>query len=232
MTTACISYEEWLPRWVARLSKTEDIIHVPSTATAIITPLQMHIWWNLLANYPNQRVASFFISGLTYGFRIGYFSDTRLKSAKRNLPCALDHPEVVDQYLAEELSYNRLAGPYHINWASHMHISRFGVIPKHHQPNKWRLIIDLSHPAKHSVNDGIPKPLCSLSYITIDSAISCILNLGQGALLAKIDIKHAFRLLPVHPADHHLLAMRWKDSIFIDACHPFDCDQHPNSSTS
>lgn len=227
MTRACISYEEWLPRWAAHLSRTEDIIHVPSTATAITTPLQTHIWQQLLANYPNQRLASFFISGLTNGFRIGYFSDTRLSSAKRNLPCALDHPEVVDQYLAEELSYNRLAGPYHINWASHMHISRFGVIPKHHQPNKWRLIIDLSHPTKQSVNDGIPKSLCSLSYITIDSAISHILNLGQGTLLAKIDIKQAFRLLPVHPADRHLLAMRWKDSIFIDTCLPFGLRSAP-----
>ena len=52
-----------------------------------------------------------------------------------------------------------------------------------------------------------PKNLCSLTYITIDSAIQGIMQLGQGTLLAKIDIKSAFWLLPVHPADRHLLAM-------------------------
>ena len=86
------------------------------------------------------------------------------------------------------------------------HISHFGIIPKRNTPNKWRLIVDLSHRSGHSVNDGIPKSLCSLSYVTVDTAISHILSIGPGAPLAKINIEHAFRLLPVHPANHHLLA--------------------------
>ena len=61
--------------------------------------------------------------------------------------------------------------------------------------------MDLSYPAGHSVNDGIPKALCGLSYITIDNAIQKMLELGPNTLLAKIDIKNAFRILPVHPAD-------------------------------
>ena len=101
------------------------------------------------------------------------------------------------------------------------HISRFGVIPKRHTPNMWRLIINLSHPAGHSVNDDIPKSLCSLSYVTVDTAIWHILNTGTGTLLSKIDIKHTFRLLPIHPADRHLLAMSWKGDLFIDTCLPF-----------
>ena len=80
---------------------------------------------------------------------------------------------------------------------------------------------DLSHPTGHSINDGIPKPLCSLSYITVDSAIAEIMKLGRGTLLAKVDIKSAFCLLPVHPADRHLLAMNWNAHIFIDTCLPF-----------
>ena len=108
-----------------------------------------------------------------------------------------------------------------------MHISRFGVIPKTHQPNKWRLIIDLSHPQGHSVNDNIPKMLCSLSYITVDDAIEKILELGPHTLLTKVDIKSAFRLLPVHPADRSLLAMQWDNSIYIDGCLPFGLRSAP-----
>ena len=58
-------------------------------------------------------------------------------------------------------------------------------------------------------------------YITIDDAITKILTLGPGALIAKIDIRNAFRMVPVHPADRHLLAMRWRNGIFIDTCLPF-----------
>ena len=98
---------------------------------------------------------------------------------------------------------------------SSCHISRFGVIPKGHQPNKWRLIVDLSFPKGHSINDGIPKHLCSLKYISIDDAVQEILAHGRGAILAKIDIKSAFRLIPVHPSDRHLLGMNWNNALYI-----------------
>jgi len=45
--------------------------------------------------------------------------------------------------------------------------------------------------------------------------------------LAKIEIKHAFRLLPVHPVDRHLLAMRWRDQIFVDTYLPFGLRSAP-----
>ena len=66
---------------------------------------------------------------------------------------------------------NRLAGPFQKELLPEAHINRFGVIPTKHQPGKWRLIVDLSHPSGHSVNDGIPKPLCSLTYIAVDLCI-------------------------------------------------------------
>ena len=108
-----------------------------------------------------------------------------------------------------------------------VHLSRFGVIPKSHQPNKWRLIVDLSYPRGKSVNSSIPKELSSMTYITIDDAISEVLSRGPGTLLAKIDVRSAFRLVPVHPADRHLLAMEWKSGIFIDTCLPFGLRSSP-----
>ena len=87
--------------------------------------------------------------------------------------------------------------------------------------------MDLSHPTRHSVNDGIPKDLCSLTNILVDSAIEQIMALGRGTLLAKIDIKSAFRLLPVHPADCHLLAMKWSKQLYIDTCLPFGLRSAP-----
>ena len=87
--------------------------------------------------------------------------------------------------------------------------------------------MDLSHPTGHSVNDGIPKDLCGLTYITIDTAIEHILTTGPGSLLAKIDIKNAFQLLPVHPANRHMLAMKWNDQLYIDTCLPFGLHSAP-----
>ena len=82
-----------------------------------------------------------------------------------------------------------------------------GVIPKAHQPDRWRFIVDLSSPRAASVNDGIAPNLCSLSYVSIDVAARKICELGTGAMMAKLDIQSAYRHIPVHPDDRHLLGI-------------------------
>ena len=74
------------------------------------------------------------------------------------------------------------------------------MIPKRHQANKWRLIVDLSSPKGGSVNDGVDRSLCSFDYIAVTDIGDVVLGLGRGALLAKSDIRHAYRQVPVHPA--------------------------------
>ena len=192
----------------------------------IQTSLSKAAWQHHLQDHPHQDLVKFFLDSISNGFRIG-FSGTNLQSAKKNLKSATDHPEVVDIYLQHELSLGRMSVPYPTSTYPDMHISRFGVIPKNHQPDKWRLITDLSYPTGHSINDGIPSALCSLSYVTIDDAILKILRSGKGTILAKIDIKSAFRLLPVHPQDRHLLAMSWKGEVYIDHCIPFGLRSAP-----
>ena len=82
------------------------------------------------------------------------------------------------------------------------------------------------------MNDGIAKDLCSLQYPTIDQAIGHIIKLGKGALLAKIDIKQAYRNIPVHPDDRHLLGMMWENEIYIDLVLPFGLRSAPKIFTS
>jgi hypothetical protein len=37
----------------------------------------------------------------------------------------------------------------------------------------------------------------------VDDAIAIIKKLGRGCFLAKTDIKSAFRIIPIRPADYH-----------------------------
>ena len=102
-----------------------------------------------------------------------------------------------------------------------IHCSAFGVIPKKHKPNKWRLIVDLSAPEGHSINDGISKELASLSYVSVDDVVACALKEGKGALLAKMDVKQAYRNIPVHPSDRACLGMSWEGMVYVDTVLPF-----------
>lgn len=76
----------------------------------------------------------------------------------------------------------------------------FGVVPKKYQPDKWCLITDQPSPKGFSVNDAIHPSLCSLSYISVNQVEALAMQLDYGALLAKIDVKSAYHLIPVHPS--------------------------------
>ena len=66
---------------------------------------------------------------------------------------------------------------------------------------EWRLIIDLSHPEGGNTNGGISEARSALSYVTIQDAAKAAVLFGEGALLAKVDVKSAYRNIPVHPED-------------------------------
>ena len=135
---------------------------------------------------------------------------------------ALLHTKVVTDYLKKELSLGRMLGPSPPGFSTpELHINRFGIIPKGHETGRWRLITDLSFPPERSVNDGVDAVLCSLVYTSVDRVAEVAAFLGPGALLAKVDIESAYRLIPVHPEDRPLQAMRWNDQIYIDPMLPF-----------
>ena len=106
-------------------------------------------------------------------------------------------------------------------------INRFGVIPKGHTPGKWRLILDLCFPEGESVNDGISPDDCSLRYLKIEEVAQALLKAGPITEMAKIDIQSAYRIVPVHPADRHLLGMSWQDKVYVDAVLPFGLRSAP-----
>ena len=121
----------------------------------------------------------------------------------------------------EERELGRIIGLLEPALAQKVHTSPFGVIPKRHSPGKWRLILDLSNPSGSSINDGINPELCSLSFISVNDVARVVGILGRGTMLAKTDIKSAYRIIPVHPADRLLLGMEWQGNIFIDTRLPF-----------
>ena len=140
---------------------------------------------------------------------------------------ATRNPDPVQKYVDNELTERRIIGPFAPTEAADIHVSRFGVIPKRHQPGKWRLILDLSSPEGKSVNDGIDRERCSLQYESVDDAARILMGLGRGAQMAKIDIAHAYRNVPVHPTDRYLLGMQWKNEIYVDTALPFGLRSAP-----
>ena len=169
---------------------------LPRQLREIVTPLQVVEWERALSKHPDQEFAAYIINRIRNGFGVGFDRRNASRSAKRNIISAERNPEVVDKYLQKEQGASRVVS---IGDADGVHVSRFGVIPKPHQPGKWRLIVDLSHPKGASINDGIDPALCSLTYMSVDEAVERAVSKGQGALLAKIDIASAYSHHPSAP---------------------------------
>ena len=70
------------------------------------------------------------------------------------------------------------------------------------------------------MNDGIRKADAAVSYVTVQNFCEKILNLGQGAMPCKFDIKAAYRHVPVHPDDRYLLGFKWQGDTYGDLTLP------------
>lgn len=206
---------------------------VPEEVNIVSTPLVVSEWRRCLSNHPDREFVDYILRGLEEGFRLGFnYAECTPVSAKSNMQSATGRPVVIDNYLAKEVGLGRVVGPLIQDQFPEVHVSRFGLVPKNHQPDKWRLIVDLSHPAGASVNDGIDPELCSLQYTSVAEAVQQVLALGPGAQMAKFDVESAYRNIPVHPEDRRLLGMSWKEQLYVDTALPFGLRSAPKIFSS
>ena len=178
---------------------------------------------SLLKGYPTD-VSSFLINGFSHGFRLGYRHHSP-SGPIRNNTSALSNPDAVSASILKELQRGHTAGPFLTPPLRNMHCSPLGSAQK--KDGSLRIILDLSFPQGSSVNDGIPIESCRVRYTPFDTAVSMVRAVGTGCFMAKVDIKHAFRLCPVHPDDWHLLGYNWRDRWYYDVRLPFGSRSSP-----
>ena len=217
----------YIPTLLPRLLSTTTRRHNSGTAGSINPARHTDSWVVLLAEHPDRAFAGYVTQGLREGFRIGFRWDSPLASATRDMHSTRLWPAAISGYIADELSKGRMLGPLPLTWRPRLQVNRFGLIPKGRNTGKYRLITDLSFPQGRSVNDGITAALTSLSYITVDSVTHMAQCLGQGSLLAKMDIEAAYRLVPVHPQDRMLQAVEWEGRLYVDPMLPFGLRSTP-----
>ena len=181
-----------------------------------------------IVNAPDLKKVRYVLEGIKFGFSTGFEPDrVYLKTARSNMKSAVDHPDIIDAYIANEVALGRMAGPFVVPPYHNVQCSPFGVVPKKRQAGKWRLILDLSSPEGHSVNDGISREQFSLKYVSVETAIAILMEVGPGALMAKFDIECAYRNIPIIPQERYLLGMSWRDQFYVDLALPFDLRSAP-----
>ncbi len=161
----------------------------------------------------------YIISGFKFGFRIGY-EGTPNNQVHKNATSVRDNLTATRLLVQKEVTLGRFAGPFHAPPFPNFQTSPLSIKPKK-SPGKFRLVLDLSAPYDStSINHNIDPEWSSVHYTSIMDAVEILLTLGRGSFMAKTDIEAAFRIVPVHPNDYHLLCFSLDGYFYYDKCLP------------
>lgn len=156
---------------------------------------------------------------LQYGADIGH-TGPLASSFRPNNSSATSHACAVSEAIRTEVERGHAAGPFPDVPFRPFKCNPLGARLK--PDGSVRLILDLSQPAGESVNDYIDRETYSLQYISMDQAIAALYTAGpRRCLMAKADIRHAFRLMPVRPDQWWLLGYCWEGQYYFDVRLPF-----------
>jgi len=198
----------------------------PPLPTDPVTPLQWQMFQQLLREHPDRDMVRALIQELQVGVRIGYKGPRDQFRPAPNLPILPEHDAFIDEEIAKEVRAGRRFGPYDQPPFPNLIVSPIGVVTKK-LSSKLRMIHHLSWPRAASANsDSINEHIGTEDSETVlqsfDDAIHMLANIplsqpAKAILLAKIDVKSAYRLVPVHADDHHCLGMMWRGKYYYDS---------------
>ena len=191
--------------------------------------VDIHCLVFFLVNHPHHKFCNFVLQGLSAGFHIDYqCNGPPLCSRGGNHSSSqVGCQKVVSAYIQEEIEAGRMVNPVSGTVLDHIHCSQVGLVPKGQGSGRWRMIVDLSLPPRSSVNDSILEDDCSVKYSSVDNAVQLITMLGRHTVFITIDLKSAYRFVPIHPADRHLLGIRWEGNVYVDQALPFGLRSAP-----
>ena len=100
-------------------------------------------------------------------------------------------------------------------------LSPLNTVPKH-DTDERRIILDLSFPKGHAVNDFISKDeylqgKVDLVYPKVDDLVDLVKLKGQGCYLFKKDLKKEFRQICIDPLDYSKVGFKFKGKLYFDS---------------
>jgi hypothetical protein len=192
---------------------------------SVVTPLKWQAFQQLMKEHPDQKLVSELVHDLQFGVRVGYQGPRDQFRPSPNLPIEPEHESFIDDEIRKEVEAGRRMGPFDSPPFPNLMVSPIGVVTKK-LSTKLRMIHHLSWPRSvsadsDSINEHISQEDSATTLQSFDDAVAMLANIppqlrAKLIWLCKIDIKAAYRLVPVHPDDWHLLGMQWRGKYYYD----------------
>ena len=190
-----------------------------------LTPLNLTRWTYLLKqiSYPCALSARI-LEGIERGADIGFVGVRERPAAERscvNSASVRDDARaeaLVNAIIVADVASGKKAGPFDEEPFPHFCCSPIGAVPK--GESGVRVIHNLSYPfGGNSINYNIEDEYAPLG--RLDDACRYIRTLGAGCYLVKIDVKAAYKLVPVRFEDWPLIGFMWRGQYYYERTLPF-----------
>jgi len=176
------------------------------------SPLIREAWDSFLADYPDHEFVSGLLNIIDVGASIGH-SGPPISQSCKNLRSAIDHPDIISKEINSLLSEGRIHGPFVEPPLPNFRCSPLGTATHKRDP-KRRVFNHYSWPDASSVNSQTADQEGSIQYDPFTSAAAALKESGRGSLLAKLDLKDAYRHIPVRSTDWNLLGFHWMGKFY------------------
>ncbi len=133
---------------------------------------------------------------------------------------------MIHDYIRSQVERGFKVGPFLPQTCTSVVCSRMVAIPKK-TPGKWQVKVDLSHLGDRSVNHLICREAPHVAYSFTGDAAHIMHFIGRNALMAKLNIKEAYRIVPIHPDKRRFLGVCWQGQVFVDCQLPFGLASAP-----
>ena len=197
--------------------------------------LNRHAFEVGLSSYHDRTFVTHILNCIDNGVNIGFTGLRTFRCSPNWSSCNVFHSDVYNS-IQSDVALGRKLGPFPCPPTSTFMGSPMGAFAKRRNPEKVRVIHDLSWPPGQSVNDFIDKDKFSVQYMSIDNVVSHIQHVGQSALLAKLDLSDAFHHIRVRPQDWELLGSTWPNAdgsidYYVSTVLPFGLRSSPKLFT-
>ncbi len=188
--------------------------------TSVTTPIshsKLKMYLDIIGY--DKTKTNYLVNGFQHGFRLQHQSQVS-STFPDNDRSVFKHQDVVQDKIDKELQAGRLQGPFNRPPFPVFHVSPIKIIEKSTR-GKFRLIHNLSWPYDDSsINSQIPADSKSVQYSSVQKAITLIMKSPKGVFTRKTDIQDAFKIIPIHPDDHHKLGFKFRNKYYYDITLP------------
>ncbi|KAF7334414.1 putative reverse transcriptase domain protein [Mycena venus] len=203
----------------------------------IVTPLVADRWEHWIARMGVTREFADVPEGIRNGFSHGIDPDLRATKTfiPKNLTSALEHPDVIDAYLAKEQHLGRISPPYDPTLLEQIigpfRCSPIGCVQKDPPDGKWRMFNHHSFPRNDpdvpSINSQIDKENYPCDWGSFVQCYLIVARAPAGAEACVFDVKSAFRNVPTLPEERSQLMISWRDKVYFDHVFSFGATSAP-----